>query len=84
MLDLGLSFCSMRVEHILLAGLFGSLIVLQRLLLMFIVAMFIVGSSIHLQASNGEEIFVMSDLESLVIFFGCCIQKEVGLAIKVR
>jgi hypothetical protein len=43
---------------------------------MFIVAMFLVG--VHLQASNGEEIFVMSDLESLDYFFHCCVQKETG------
>lgn len=37
-------------------------------MLMFIIAMFIVGSSFHLQASNREEMVVVSDLESLIFW----------------
>jgi Kef-type K+ transport system membrane component KefB len=49
---------------------------------MFIVAMFLVG--VHLQASNGEEIFIMSDLESLDYFFIVVFKRKLGLAIKLR
>ncbi|EMS51488.1 hypothetical protein TRIUR3_33917 [Triticum urartu] len=39
---------------------------------------------VHLQASNGEEIFVMPDLESFDYFFIVVFRRKMGLAIRLR
>ena len=76
----------MRVQHILLVGLFRRLqFVLQTMAIVPVYSCHVhMRSSFHLQASNGGGMFAISDWEFLIIFFGLMYSKGNGLGNKAE
>jgi len=76
----------MRVQHILLVGLFRRLqFVLQAMAIVPVYSCHVhMRSSFHLQASNGGGMFAISDWEFLIIFFELMYSKGNGLGNKAE